>query len=77
SQLAPTLLKRQPDTEEQPSLLLDEQRRLQHSMLSSVSHDRKTPLASIMGALSSIKSYKESVNPEQQVEMLDLALTES
>lgn len=46
-------------------------------MLSSVSHDLKTPLASIMGALSSIKSYKDSFNPEQQVEMLDLALTES
>ncbi|MDE4990403.1 hypothetical protein NAH39_10015, partial [Francisella tularensis subsp. holarctica] len=50
---------------------------LQKSMLSSVSHDLKTPLASILGALSSIKSYKDSFNPEQQVEILDLALTES
>ena len=46
-------------------------------MLSSVSHDLKTPLASLMGALSSIKSHKDSFNPEQQVEMLDLVLTES
>ncbi|MDE4980394.1 hypothetical protein NAI42_11295, partial [Francisella tularensis subsp. holarctica] len=37
----------------------------------------KTPLASIMGALSSITSYKDSFKPEQQVEMVDLALTES
>ncbi|AEE88141.1 Osmosensitive K+ channel histidine kinase KdpD [Francisella cf. novicida Fx1] len=77
SHISHILLKRNLEKEEKKSLLLDEQRRLQKSMLSSVSHDLKTPLASIMGALSSIKSYKDSFNPEQQVEMLDLALTES
>ncbi|MBK2357072.1 ATP-binding protein [Francisella hispaniensis] len=77
SHISHILLKRNLEKEEKKSLLLDEQRRLQKSMLSSVSHDLKTPLASIMGALSSIKSYKDSFNPEQQSEMLDLALTES
>lgn len=77
SHISHILLKRNLEKEEKKSLLLDEQRRLQKSMLSSVSHDLKTPLASIMGALSSIKSYKDSFNPEQQVEMLDLVLTES
>ncbi|APC92394.1 MULTISPECIES: ATP-binding protein [Francisella] len=77
SHISHILLKRNLEKEEKKSLLLDEQRRLQKSMLSSVSHDLKTPLASIMGALSSIKSYKDSFNPEQQGELLDLALTES
>ena len=77
SHISHIFLKTNLEKEEKKSLLLDEQRRLQKSMLSSVSHDLKTPLASIMRALNSIKSYKDSFNPEQQVEMLDLVLTES
>jgi two-component system sensor histidine kinase KdpD len=77
SHISHLLLKRSLEREEKKSLLLDEQRKLQKSMLSSVSHDLKTPLASIMGALSSLKSFKESFSETQQHEMLDLALTES
>lgn len=46
-------------------------------MLSSVSHDLKTPLASIMGSLSSLKSYKDSFSEVQKDEMLDIAVSES
>ncbi|AJI53106.1 sensor histidine kinase [Francisella philomiragia] len=77
SHISHLLLKRNLEREEKKSLVLDEQRRLQKSMLSSVSHDLKTPLASIMGALSTVKSFKESFTQEQQDEMIDLALTES
>ncbi|QIW10974.1 ATP-binding protein [Francisella sp. LA112445] len=77
SHISHLLLKRSLEKEEKKSLLLDEQRKLQKSMLSSVSHDLKTPLASIMGALSSVKSFKDSFSQQQQDEMLDLALTES
>ena len=77
SHISHLLLKRSLEIQEKRSLVLDEQRKLQKSMLSSVSHDLKTPLASIMGALSSVKSFGESFTQAQQDEMLDLALVES
>jgi two-component system sensor histidine kinase KdpD len=77
SHISHLLLKRNLEKEEKKSMLLQEQEKLQQSMLSSVSHDLKTPLASIMGSISSLKSFKESFNETQKDEMLDIALSES
>lgn len=49
SHISHIFLKRNLEKEEKKSLLLDKQRRLQESILSSVSYDLKTLLASIMG----------------------------
>ena len=77
SHVSHLILKKNLEKEEKKYMILDEQRRLQESMLSSVSHDLKTPLSSIMGSLSTIQSYGDSFSKEEQNEMLDMALSES
>lgn len=66
SHISHLLLKRSLEKEEKKFMLLQEQEKLQQSMLSSVSHDLKTPLSSIMGSISSLKSFKESFNETQK-----------
>nr|WP_234393756.1 ATP-binding protein [Fangia hongkongensis] len=77
SQVSQLLLKRFLETEEQKLKTLAEQQKLQKSMLSSVSHDFKTPLASIMGSLSSVIQYKDMFNQKDKEEMLTVAYDES
>ena len=54
-----------------------ERERLRSAMLTSVSHDLRTPLASIIGALSSLKSHRERYDEATREELLGTALTES
>jgi len=54
-----------------------ERERLRSAMLTSVSHDLRTPLASIIGALSSLKSYRERYDEATRDELLSTALTEA
>jgi two-component system sensor histidine kinase KdpD len=54
-----------------------ERERLRSSMLTSVSHDLRTPLASIIGALSSLKSHPERYDEATRAELLATALSES
>jgi two-component system sensor histidine kinase KdpD len=54
-----------------------ERERLRSAMLTSVSHDLRTPLASIVGALSSLKSHGERYDAATREELLDTALNES
>jgi two-component system, OmpR family, sensor histidine kinase KdpD len=55
----------------------EERERLRSSMLTSVSHDLRTPLASIIGALSSLKSHRDRYDEPTRDELLGTALSEA
>lgn len=57
--------------------LQEERERLRSALLSSVSHDLKTPLVSILGALTSIRHMAAKLTPDQQAELLGNAIEET
>lgn len=57
--------------------MLAETEQLRSALLTSISHDLRTPLASIMGAISSLRSYESLYNPEQREELLETAQDET
>ncbi|MDP1838805.1 MAG: sensor histidine kinase KdpD [Reyranella sp.] len=54
-----------------------ERERMRSAMLTSVSHDLRTPLASIIGALSSLRSYRDRYDAATRDELLGTALSEA
>jgi two-component system sensor histidine kinase KdpD len=48
-----------------------ETERLRNALLASVSHDLRTPLASIIGAADSLQGYGEQMTPEDRAALLD------
>ncbi len=54
-----------------------ERERLRSAMLTSVSHDLRTPLASILGAISSLRSYGDRYDSATRDELLATAQDES
>lgn len=54
-----------------------EQAELRSSILLSVSHDLRTPLAGILGNLSTLKDYQSRLAQEEQDELLQAAIEES
>ena len=57
--------------------LRSEREKLRSMLLSSISHDLKTPLAGIIGALSVHRSVGERLTPDRRKELLDSALEEA
>jgi two-component system sensor histidine kinase KdpD len=54
-----------------------EAERLRTVLLSSVSHDLRTPLASIIGATSTLRDLGDAVRPAEQSELLTMVLEEA
>ncbi len=60
------------------SVVLDEEReQLHRKMLSSVSHDLKTPLASIIGALEVFDRMKDKLSDDKKLALTQVALQEA
>lgn len=57
--------------------LKTEREQLRASLLSSVSHDLRTPLASILGAASSLKEYEASLSSGDRRDLLNTVLDET
>ncbi|OHV12806.1 sensor histidine kinase [Kushneria phosphatilytica] len=57
--------------------LAEENERLRSALLSSVSHDLRTPLASIIGAASSLRDLDDQLSQHDKRELLDGVLGES
>lgn len=54
-----------------------EQAEIRSNILLSVSHDLRTPLANIIGSLSTFKEYKDKINSEERERLIDGAIDES
>ncbi|MBK5942236.1 sensor histidine kinase [Halochromatium roseum] len=54
----------------------EETERLRSALLSSVSHDLRTPLASMIGAASSLRSLDEALSTKDRQELLDSVISE-
>lgn len=52
------------------SHLFAETERLRTAMLTSISHDLRTPLAAILGAASTLQSYRDTLDPATQTDLL-------
>jgi two-component system sensor histidine kinase KdpD len=57
--------------------LQTETERLRNAMLTSISHDLRTPLTTIIGAHSMLKSLGEECDPETRAELIDRAQFEA
>jgi len=57
--------------------LAEENERLRSALLSSVSHDLRTPLASIIGSASSLRDLDDQLSQDDKRELLDGVLSES
>ena len=57
--------------------LVAESDRLRSALLTSISHDLKTPLASILGAAGALKDYADTMPKEDRTELLTSVIDES
>ncbi len=63
--------------EAEQTQLLQATERLERSLLNSISHDLRTPLSSITGALSSLRDEGNILDPAPQRELIELAWEEA
>jgi two-component system, OmpR family, sensor histidine kinase KdpD len=54
-----------------------ETERLRSALLTSISHDLKTPLAGVLGAAGTLRNYSERLSAEEKVELLATIIDES
>lgn len=59
------------------SRLSEEREKLRSMLLSSVSHDLKTPLSGIIGALSAVSTLQDRLPPAKRTDLLETALEEA
>ncbi|HEY4940418.1 MAG TPA: sensor histidine kinase KdpD [Rhizomicrobium sp.] len=57
--------------------LAAETERLRNALLTSISHDLRTPLASILGSATSLKTYRKSLDEESQDELIGMIKDEA
>ena len=57
--------------------LLTETDRLRQALLTSISHDLRTPLASVLGAASTLRDLDGSLDPETKVDLLATVIEEA
>src|ERR1700676_2951144 len=62
---------------EAPSSFDKDREHMHRRMLSSVSHDLKTPLVSIIGSLEIYERMQDTLPREQQLELIHVALQEA
>lgn len=78
AELVASILEKMESTDmKEESRVRDEREKLRTSLLSSVSHDLKTPLAAILGSLSVHRSMYDKLPETQRRELTDAALTEA
>ena len=70
-------LERKLEAEAQRTQLLQETDKLQKALLNSISHDLRTPLASIMGTLDSVLGDSKLLDVRTQRELLEMARGEA
>lgn len=76
NQLSMALMRAYLDQTLNDARLSEETERLRATLLSSVSHDLRTPLASIIGAASSVRDLADTLTAENKKELLDTVLAE-
>lgn len=78
AELVASILEKMESTDmKEESRVRDEREKLRTSLLSSVSHDLKTPLAAIIGSLSVNRSMYDKLPESQRRELTDAALIEA
>lgn len=78
AELVASILEKMESTDmKEETRVRDEREKLRTSLLSSVSHDLKTPLAAILGSLSVHRSMYDKLPEAQRRELTDAALTEA
>jgi two-component system sensor histidine kinase KdpD len=77
SQAAVAIERAQLDTQAQQTRLLQEKEKLQTALLNSISHDLRTPLASITGVLSSMRDAESYLDASTRRELVENACDEA